>query len=140
MQAAFSAPRVNNLDHERYMESLIVAPALSVLVWPLLIAAVLVGWYAGRRQTARRATRGEAAPAPTAMQSVAHRPGPIAASEGLAPRPAEIWPREWDGGPLRPNWSRAVPWYARTPEPPRVRPKEGASGALQDKHRILEEG
>jgi hypothetical protein len=123
------------------MESLIVAPALSVLVLPLLIVAVLVGWYAGRRQTARRATRGEAAPAPTAVQSVAHRPGPVAASEELAPRCAEPWPREWDGGPPRPNGSRAVPWYAKTtPEPLRVQAKKDAGGALQHKHRMREEG
>jgi hypothetical protein len=127
------------------MESLIGAPALSVLVWPLLIVAALVGWYAGRRQTARRATRGAAAPAqtapaPTAMQSVAHRPGPIAPCEELALRHVEPWPREWDGGPPRPNWSRAVPWYAKTPEPPRVHAKKGAGGALRQVHRILEEG
>lgn len=137
-QAASSEPCVNRIDCEGNMESLIVA--LAVFLLPLLIVAALLGWYAGRRQTIKRAGRTEAAQAPTAVQSTAHRPGPIAASEELAPRSAEIWPREWDGGPLRPNWSRAVPWYARTPEPPRVRAKKGASGALPHKHRILEEG
>jgi len=119
------------MDIDAWHHWLLLRPLLVfLLAAPVIVAAIYVGWRQGRKEGRRQATRamlgaqdGDGRSAAAARRVSAERRSKAGAESGsTAAKAAEgaegpvadgdtyyttlTVPREWDGGPLRPNLAR----------------------------------
>jgi len=74
----------------------------------LLVAGGMAGWYAHGRLE-QRPRRSREPPEPTVLENIAEQRSPAEAlKQHDRAEAAPPLPREWDGGPLRPNLTRQI--------------------------------